>query len=635
MTEPLMIALTILSFVWIGYEVARRRSFLEPAGFELWCAAFTIGAAAWIASTWLVALTGQLSRPVMIVRTTVVAAAALVLFARRSGAGFRPAFGRAAEGRPEARTPRGGTLIAFIPIALWIAFVVWRSGIVPPLSHDALAYHLPRAVLWIREQGFTYFNLPVDARMTILPANYELLLADVILLGNGDGLTEIVAVFFYLAFVIACGALAQRWWPGAALAIALLSASVPVLLLHTGADKNDTMIAFFMVSALVWAGKWLTERNIDAVALCIVALAAAIGTKPQGLMLAAALAPVLLYRSRRALMAIAGMAILAFLLLGGAFYLARLMNDRSVNDFVRYDDWENLWQAPWVLITAPFSRSPNDLYVPWEEQPWFWKATELYFSHLGVPFAVCAVLLPAALWMFRHDLPERVGERRAISLAALATFLLMLPVRDVPMPHGVYVVALPRYVLFIAPVVFGLTMAPALSRLGTKHARVVLLIFAGWFVHQAAYAAVNDRFVPIEYVLWARSRPGTRVVPFDPRRAATIADRLAGPGEGIAFDAGYAAWIHPAFGADLRRPVMFLTPGAAIPQAAKWVVVDRSFPAIWQHRDFRDISQWRTYLGSGLPRPEDTRSIRALRQDPRFELVYHRERFAEAVFRRR
>src|SRR5688500_17656410 len=44
MTEPLMIALTILSFVWAGYEIAQRRSFLESAGFELWCASFTIGA---------------------------------------------------------------------------------------------------------------------------------------------------------------------------------------------------------------------------------------------------------------------------------------------------------------------------------------------------------------------------------------------------------------------------------------------------------------------------------------------------------------------------------------------------------------------------------------------------------------
>jgi hypothetical protein len=81
--------------------------------------------------------------------------------------------------------------------------------------------------------------------------------------------------------------------------------------------------------------------------------------------------------------------------------------------------------------------------------------------------------------------------------------------------------------------------------------------------------------------------------------------------------------------------VTFIGPDGRIPQSAKWVVIDRSFPVIWQHSDFRDISQWRTYIGRGEPRPEDIRTIRNLASDPRFELVYHRGRIPEAVFRRR
>ena len=634
MTEPLMIVLTILSFVWVGHEIARRLRLAETGGFERWCAAVTIGAAGWIATAWATALLGQLNRTVMIVRTVVVVGVGVVLFVRRCGAGLRPAFGRGVEGRRGAYA----TPWVFIPVALWLAFLLWRAGIVPPLSHDALAYHLPRAVLWIREHGFTYFDLPVDARMTILPANYELLLADVILLGNGDQWTELIAIFFYVAFVIACGALVQRWWGGASPAVALLCAAVPVLLLHAGADKNDTMTAFLMVSAMVWAGRWITARDAGALLLCVIALAATIGTKPQGLMLALALAPILLFRrAQTGVSALRLGAILAgaFLLLGGVFYVAKFMNDRTVDSFVRYDDWENLWQAPWVLLTAPFSPSQHELYVPWEDRPWFWKRDEIYFSHLGVPFAICAVLMPVALWLFRSDVRDRARERIATSVAALATLLMMLPVRDVPMPHGVYVVALPRYVLFIVPIVFGLTIAPALARLSPRQTQIVSWVFAAWFVHQAVNAAINDRFVPIEYVTWARERPGTRVVPFDPRRASTIADRLAGPDDAIAFDAGYAAWIHPAFGAGLRRPVTFLARAEPVPDGAKWVIVDRSFPSIWQHKDFRDISQWEDYLGRGVPRPEDLERIRELARDPRFELVYHRGPLAEAVFRRR
>lgn len=631
MIESLMIALAIVSFVWIGYEIACRRAVAKSGGFEFWCAALTIGAAAWVASAWTIALLGLLTRPAIIIRTIVVTAAAVALFLARK--------------REAPRRLQTETLIAVVQVLLWLAFIAWRSWVVPPLSHDALAYHLPRAVFWIRAQGFTFLDLPVDVRMSILPANYELLLADVMLLGEGDRLTESIAVLFYGAFVVACGAMAQRWWRlnggPALLATVLLTASVPVLLLHAGADKNDTMTAFFMVSAMVWAGRWLSERDLDALTLCIVALAAAAGTKPQGVMLGIALAPIVLYRLRfhaRAWLRVAVAGALSFFLLGGTFYVVRAMHRGSANDFVRYDDWANVWQAPWVLLTAPFSPWSNELFVPWSQQTWFWSRGEIYFSHLGVPFAICAVLLPVTWWFFRRDIPERALERVAIALAALVTFLLMLPVRDVPMPHGVFVVALPRYVLFLVPVVFAATIVPALARLSVRQMRYVVAAFAVWFVHQAVSAAMNDRFVPIRFVLAASRHPGTRVIPFDPVRPASIVDKLAGPDQTIAFDAGYAAWIHPAFGRNLRRPVVFTKRGdgpPVIPDSARWVVVDRSFPVIWQHKDFRDISQWRKYLGRGRPAPEDMRVIRYLLDDPRFELVGGRVRMGEAVFRRR
>jgi len=651
---PALIALTILGFVWLGYEIAIR-SLREGAGvFEIACGSLLAGSALWIASVWIPALLYRLDRPTMLLRTAAVVAAALAALIPRL---------RRMRNAPAISIEKDVALTwvgPALPILIWVGFVVWRSSIVPPLSHDALAYHLPRAVLWIREHGFGPIPLALDVRMRALPANYEMLLADAMLLAGRDAYVEWVAVFFYVAFVVSCGALAQRWWndaPRAALPVVLLASAVPVLLLHTGADKNDTMTAFFMVASLVFAGAWITVRDRASLLLCGIATICALGTKPQGLMLAACLfAPVLWClagelrsgrMTKRVAAGVAGFSLVATMLLGGAFYAekafgsekaASLKSDRE--GFVAYDDWANIWQGPWVLLTAPFSPWSTDLYVPGSHERWFWRRDELYFSHLGVPFAVCALLLPFAWKRFRRDAPERARERLVTSVAAVATLLLMLPVHDVPMPHGIYVAALPRYVLFIVPVVFGLTIAPAFLEWvprGSVRSRIVLYVLAGLFLGEALHAAINDSFVPWEFVMAAREHPGTRLIPFDPYRAASVADRLAGEDEKIAFDAGYSAWIQPAFGANLRRPVEFIPPGSGPPVIAgdaKWVVIDRGFSIIWQHEKFRDTSQWRLYLARGKPRAEDVRVLNALLHDPRFRAVLLNRWRNQAVFQR-
>ena len=646
MVGPLLLAITALAFVWLGYEIAIRKWSANAGPLELWNAAWTIGSALWIASVWLLALLHVLDRPAMLARTAAVVIAAVIAFLLRTR-------GRIANPELDQDALRRYAL-PLLPIALWIVFVLWRSAIVPPASHDALAYHLPRAVLWIREHAFFFIELPVDVRMRILPANYELLLADVILLCGNDAVTEWLGVFFYIGFVIAAASLAERWWQrqkDATLAVVLLSAGIPVLLLHTGADKNDAMTAFFMLSALTWTGRWFSEGDVGALVLCGVSVIAAVGTKPQGLMLGAALFPFVIWRLVREMRArrigvatlarILAISFLAAVLLGGAFYAARATQESASaaaerRSFVAYDDWSNLWQAPWVLLTAPFSPWINELYVPWSSTHWFWKRYELYFSHLGIPFALCAVLLPLAILRWRREAPERAGERHAMFVAALATLLLMLPVHDVPMPHGVYTIALPRYVMFFAPAVFALSAAPAMARLASRSRRYAVactIALVMIFLYYATEAAVNDRFVPIEYVLVSRDYPGTRLIAFDPIRAASIADRDAPPNETIYFEAGYAAWIHPAFGKNLQRPVKFLS-SAVVPPEARWVVVDRGFRAVWQHEDFKDLSQARQYLGRGKVTAQETQLVRQLLGDPRFKLVFLNSRVNQAVFQR-
>jgi hypothetical protein len=222
-----------------------------------------------------------------------------------------------------------------------------------------------------------------------------------------------------------------------------------------------------------------------------------------------------------------------------------------------------------------------------------------------------------------------------ITFAAIAAFILMLPVLF--RPHGFFLISLPRYALFIVPIVFGWTVAPLAARMPERAAEGMLVVAALSFVAYGVSNAVNDRFAPLDFVLWAREHPGTRTIPFDQDRAASVADRLASPNDTIAIDASYASWIHPVFGAGLTRPVIFIPPGdgpPVIPKEAQWVVIDRSWSIIWEASGLRDLSQAEEMMSHGKPSEDDLRVARAVAADPHFKLEYAQVVRNQLVFRR-
>jgi hypothetical protein len=217
---------------------------------------------------------------------------------------------------------------------------------------------------------------------------------------------------------------------------------------------------------------------------------------------------------------------------------------------------------------------------------------------------------------------------------AVATVIVMLPVRFIP--HGMYAISLPRYLLFFVPVVFSWTIAPLAMR-GSRPALALIVAGGLFFSLYAVDNAVNDTFAPLEFVLWSRENPDSRVVHFDPFRAAEFVDAFAGPDDPVALDAGYATWIHPLFGRHLRRRVDFIPAGEGPPAIAddvKWVAVDRGWNTIWGDPKFTDLSQVRQYLVRGKPTPDELRVLNALRGDSRFRLVFYNERTNQAVFQR-
>src|SRR3954451_19978057 len=192
-----------------------------PRTFERAASGVVAGAALWIAANWLLAIPHLLTFTSLAILTGAFAVAAAATLWR-----YR------AELHPG---PLPRVSLAMLPIALWIVFILWRGAIVPPLSHDALAYHLPKAVMIMQAHGYDTFRV-ADQRIVALPANYELLLADVLILSGTDRLTEWLGTFAYLAMLILTGAFAERWWRAdrAAVAVSILAvAATPLLLLHS------------------------------------------------------------------------------------------------------------------------------------------------------------------------------------------------------------------------------------------------------------------------------------------------------------------------------------------------------------------------------------------------------------------
>src|SRR2546430_440155 len=119
-----MLGFAVLSgaIVAAGCGVARRLRGDAP----LLVTGALIGVILWIAVNWALAIAFALTR-----RNLLIAAGIFVVA------------GCASPRRPRRISPRAWSAVAFAAIAVWCAFVLWRGGVVPPASHDALTYHLP------------------------------------------------------------------------------------------------------------------------------------------------------------------------------------------------------------------------------------------------------------------------------------------------------------------------------------------------------------------------------------------------------------------------------------------------------------------------------------------------------------
>jgi hypothetical protein len=635
---------------WLTHVLWQRLDRADAAGtgfLELLTAGTLVGICGWLALNWVLALTHTLNATYLwaaVILLFIAAAAVTVprvkLFAHR-----------------ELSREEGWTLLLLLPLFLWVVFILWRGTVLPPASHDVLAYHLPKAVLLARAEGFELFFAP-DPRISRFPFNYELLLANILILGKSDRITEWVGTASYLMLLIATAAISRRWWRSNLLetiAAVLVTAAAPVLLLHSGADKNDLLTAFFAVTALFWGGRWVVRGGRMPMMLTILALGFGFGTKSSIAAIGLALAPFVLWRVVRVInagtfrwrdIALTVTGVIAVFVLGGSVsyltaYLALppgspiTQAGRQITT-IAYGDWSNYWQVPYLMLTVPFSSSEWWVWVPWRREYWFWPQYEIYFSHLGRLFTVVILVFPVTRWWFRrrgaaHNEPD------VVIAAAFLAIAIMLPTQLRPVGFfGTF----SRYFVFLVPFIVAATLPPlihAASRASRRIAVVLVAALAIAFSTEAMLCFVYDRFAPPEYVQYAVKNRGTRVIWFNPFRAGSVVDRYAAPGDKIAVDGAFDTWVYPAYGARLTRPVVFLPPLATpadIPADADWVIVDRSWNALWANPKFEHMGQLSSYIRKGSATPEDLRLYLALREDRSFELIYRDEISNQAVFRR-
>ena len=178
---------------------------------------------------------------------SVVALAALVFGARVS----RPPLDSQRANR------RGARGIALAAATATLLLVLLAVGLVAaPNNFDSMTYHLPRVMHWLQNGSVAHY--PTTAtRQNMLPPLAEFMLAHVVALTGSDRFVHVVQWAALVGCVTAGSLTARQFGCGAwgqALA-GLFAATLPMAVLQATSTKNDLVAAFFLLSALYYAGQ--------------------------------------------------------------------------------------------------------------------------------------------------------------------------------------------------------------------------------------------------------------------------------------------------------------------------------------------------------------------------------------------
>lgn len=204
-----------------------------------------------------------------------------------------------------------------------LAYVVALVLGTPPNGWDQLNYHLPRAALWLEQRSVGYVEHAYDERVNLYPPNAEIGVAILLAIGRNEVLAASIQLVAALVCSLGAFSLARHARLSVAEAAfgALLFPVLPIVLLKSSTPKNDLVVASFLMVAAVF----LLGRARHSLALAVLAVALAVGTKVTalyGVALLVALAGVAEPRAHR--LARIG-AVLAGTLLGSFWYAVNMI----------------------------------------------------------------------------------------------------------------------------------------------------------------------------------------------------------------------------------------------------------------------------------------------------------------------
>jgi hypothetical protein len=184
----------------------------------------------------------------------------------------------------------GKALFFKVAISLLLAVTLFTALLYPPNTWDSMTYHMPRVVHWINQQSIAFY--PTD----IFRQNYQMPLAEFAilhfqLLAGGDAFANMVQWTSYLCLICLSSVVAQELGlsPRQQLISALVTASLPMVLMQASSTQNDLVVSVFLCSFAFYMLRLRKKFDRENLLFAAISLGLALLTKGTAYIYAAAI----------------------------------------------------------------------------------------------------------------------------------------------------------------------------------------------------------------------------------------------------------------------------------------------------------------------------------------------------------